>query len=499
MNNQFDQMAKGLAQSATRRQGLKRFSVGLAGMAMAGLIALRVSAQVSQLGPLLELSQPNPVGNCDDGFRLDGTFTLNDATEPVIAVNPLNPNNVVASWILGPAQNIISGVSFDGGRSWQQVPIPLTVCSGGQLIGATEPWLSFGPSGDLYAANIAGITTATVGVYVNKSADGGLHWSPPLLIPGTSNATPFHPTITADRTDRRFAYSAWKSDGDKNQYPAVFSRTTDGGLTWEPARIIFQPAQHSFVDINQIFVLQDGTLVDLFFLYSQAPNGTIKGQNVAALRSTDKGQTWSHPILGPATTPLFQPNGDDLIIDPETGVLLNDSGQPAFAQDPASGALYAVWEDARFSNFQYIEIAFSMSTDGGLSWSNPIRVNQTPSNILPLNRQAFLPAVAVMADGTIGVSYYDFRFNDPNPGLPTDYWMVQCHPSATAPASNPANWGNEVRLTASSFDLEASVQLGGEFFLGYYIGGLIGSGKVFVAAFTAVDQNGITSIFGRRL
>jgi hypothetical protein len=35
MNNQFDQLTKGLAQSVTRRAALKKFSVGLAGMALA--------------------------------------------------------------------------------------------------------------------------------------------------------------------------------------------------------------------------------------------------------------------------------------------------------------------------------------------------------------------------------------------------------------------------------------------------------------------------------
>ncbi len=59
----------------------------------------------------------------------------------------------------------------------------------------------------------------------------------------------------------------------------------------------------------------------------------------------------------------------------------------------------------RFSNFQYNVIAFSMSAYGGLTWSAPIRVNQTPLNIPPLNRQAFLPFIAVAADGTIGVTY----------------------------------------------------------------------------------------------
>ncbi len=35
MNTKFDELAKGLAQSATRRQALKQFSVGLATMALA--------------------------------------------------------------------------------------------------------------------------------------------------------------------------------------------------------------------------------------------------------------------------------------------------------------------------------------------------------------------------------------------------------------------------------------------------------------------------------
>src|SRR5438445_5946334 len=499
MSNQFDELAKGLAQSVTRRQALKKFGVGIAGMALACFgWALTVAAQNSQLGPLVELSQPNPVGNCDDGFRLPGTFTLNDATEPAIAVNPAHPNNIVASWIFGPIQDVIAGVSFDGGRSWQQVPIPLTVCSGGSLIGAGDPWLSFGPNGDLYAVNVAGMTVPARGVFVNKSTDGGLHWSPPITLPGTINASPDHPTITADRTDSRFAYALWHSSADKTQNPAVFTRTTDGGLTWEPARIIFQPASHDYVDVNQVFVLQDGTLVDLFFLFYEPGSKPPKQQNLAVLRSTDKGQTWSAPIVGPAITPVFQPNGFNGIMDPETGQFLHDPGDPAFSQDTRSGALYAVWEDARFSNFQYDDIAFSMSTDGGLTWSTPIRVNQTPLNIPPLNRQAFLPSVAVLGDGTIGVSYYDFRFNDPNPGLPTDYWMATCHPSSTTPATNPASWGGEVRLTSSSFDFEACV-IFDETFLGDYVGGLVPSGNGFVAAFTAVDRNGITSIFGRRV
>ena len=37
MNNQFDELAKGMPQSVTRRGALKKFGVGLAGLALAPL------------------------------------------------------------------------------------------------------------------------------------------------------------------------------------------------------------------------------------------------------------------------------------------------------------------------------------------------------------------------------------------------------------------------------------------------------------------------------
>jgi len=500
MNHKFDELTKNLAQSMTRRGALKKFGVGIPALALAGLLTSSADAQVSALGPFLEISQPNPVGGCDDGFRLPGTWTINDAAEPYAVVNPNNPNNIVASWILGPAQNIICGVSRNGGRNWQQVSIPLSICSGGPYAGAGDPGLSFAPNGDLYAVNIAGMTLPERAIFVNKSSDGGLHWSAPILVPGTAGTMPDRPTITADRTDPRFAYAIWPSHTDKNQTPPAFARTTNGGLSWEPARAIFQPASHHYVDNNQIFVLGDGTLVAVCFAFYEPGSQPPKVQNLAILRSADKGQSWSAPTFGPAITPVFQPNGLNGVVDPETGLYLHDPGDPAFAQDTRSGNLYAVWEDARFSNFQYDDIAFSMSSDGGLTWSPPIRVNRTPLNIPPLNRQAFQPSIGVLGDGTIGVSYYDFRLNDANPGLPTDYWLVQCHPSASAPCTEPGNWGSEVRLTSNSFDLEKCMVFPeGEFFLGDYVGSLVGSGNSFVATFTAVDQSGVTAIFGRRV
>src|SRR5262249_40453107 len=143
---------------------------------------------------------------------------------------------------------------------------------------------------------------------------------------------------------------------------------------------------------------------------------------------------------------------------------------------------------------------FTMSTNGGLSWSTPIPVNQTPTNIPPGNRNAFIPSIAIASDGTIGVTYYDLRFNDPNPGLLTDYWMVRCHPSATTPPTNPASWGGDLRLSDSSFNLEAAPAppLTSGYFLGDYEG-LATIGNDFLPAWAMPHDSDLDSVYFRRM
>ena len=91
-----------------------------------------------------------------------------------------------------------------------------------------------------------------------------------------------------------------------------------------------------------------------------------------------------------------------------------------------------------------------------------------------------------------------FRFNDPQPGLPTDYWLVQCHPSPSVSQTNPANWGNEIRVTSRSFNMEKAWAP----FLSYFVGdyeGLTAVGNDFVTVFGQVDSDNVTSVFFRRV
>ena len=225
---------------------------------VSALLTLPCLAQQLPVGPLIELSRPNAVGTCNDGFNLFGTWPTDDTEEPFFAVNPVQPNNIVAAWIQGPFQDIIAAVSFDGGHNWQRVPIPLTVCSGGSYLAAADPWLSFAPNGDLYAIDTAGNNDVASKneIFVTKSSDGGLHWSAPTLVSGNVDLPVDHPSITADPTDptAQLVYAIWLGTSSGKRGPAVFARTTDGGSTWEAPRTIVQTDTQSFIQFSQILV-----------------------------------------------------------------------------------------------------------------------------------------------------------------------------------------------------------------------------------------------------
>jgi hypothetical protein len=67
MENKFDELAKGLAQSATRRQALKKFGVGLAGMALA-CFGLANRAEAGKRPCLPSYSPCHGNADCCSGF-----------------------------------------------------------------------------------------------------------------------------------------------------------------------------------------------------------------------------------------------------------------------------------------------------------------------------------------------------------------------------------------------------------------------------------------------
>jgi hypothetical protein len=174
--------------------------------------------------------------------------------------------------------------------------------------------------------------------------------------------------------------------------------------------------------------------------------------------------------------------------DPDTkNEVRAGAGLPEIGVDPVTGRLYAVWMDSRFSGGLIDEIALSRSDDEGRSWTTPIKVNKTPVSIPLLNRQAFTPSIEVATNGTVAVTYYDFRRNTSASGVPTDYWLVHCHSGCT----KRANW-SETHVSGS-FNIKHAPVAGG-YFLGDYQG-LAAVGRGFRAFFTRTTSTDRASVY----
>jgi hypothetical protein len=489
------------------------------------------------LTKLVQVSGPSPL---PPPASTTPTVFTDSEVEPQIAVDPNKPAVAIAIWqqdryrSVGGARALVVSVTANANDPKAQWSLPTAIpafdsteAAGSAYARYTDPWVTISSDGTVYASALAmtpvGPVPGHTAVDVLKGSitvTGGtpsISWDPngPTVLiktdapPGTDPADLANDKemVIADPADPsgKTVYVVWDRldhPSDQQNFNAfhglpfredmMFAMTTDGGATWSgggspaavpgfPAADItnFQANESAFG--NEIVVQPNGTLVDVFTHSSGSGNQAAQAdQNrLGVLIGTRIGSTvtWSPVIDGPAIESVG-------VVDPDTGATVR-SGDPltSVAVDPNNGNLYAVWADARFSSKDTFEsVAFSMSTDGGRTWTNPIKVNQTPTNIPAADQQAFTPNVAVNSDGTVAVGYYDFRKNDASPGLPTDYWLVHAS-GASGDFTDPSSWtADEKRLTDASFNIENAAPTTRGYFLGDYQG-LVAAGKSFYALF----------------
>jgi hypothetical protein len=490
----------------------------------------------STTGPTLASGTGTPFGagcggpgeNLSGGLNYPGT-----EVEPWFEVNPQDPMDLVGFWQQdrwsdGGAHGLVAGVSHDGGTTWAKTWPAFSNCAGGaNYERSSDPWLSWSPSpanglGTLHAISISfDDSTAHNAVLTSRSLDGGDTWSPPITIREDNsrsgpNANLFNDkeSITADPVDTNNVYAVWDRIESPNNNPltppqayahalafrgpAWFARSQDNGASWETAHKIFAPNPSRTQTIaNQIVVLPDGTLMD-GFNYITGNNGhkLRAGDKVGVIFSSDQGDTWS------STPTIVSSMGDTGNRDPEpvncpgdntpsTPCLLVRTGDiiPDFAVNATNGNLYAVWQTHRTATVSQLgstlpvddTIVVSQSTDGGQTWSDPVKVNHTTAG-----KQAFTGAVHVSSNGDVAVTYYDFR-NDAlgDSALSTDYWVVHCH-ATTSDCTQEAGWSDENRLTPQSFDMRSA-----PYAIGYFTGdyeGLDNFGTTFTPFF--IQANG---------
>jgi hypothetical protein len=483
------------------------------------------------------------------------------AIEPWVAADPTDTDHLLVGhqqdrWSDGGARGNIGNLSEDGGKTWEQtIPAEVTACAKGSFLRASDPWVDFSPDGTAYylslvidpANNFFGASSGAM--LVNRSRSHGEHWGEPItLITDGPDALNDKDSLTADPKDSDFAYAVWdrlqivtaaaassvaapqaaspssgfRGDGvaigrarvqrllakhhlaaaatpaqatPDTRGPSMFSRTTNGGDSWETPRVIYDPGLNAQTIDNLVVVLPNGDVLDFF------TNITADGAlSIGYVRSKDKGATFD-------PTPTFATDIQVVgTVTPDALEAVRDAAiLYAVTVDRKSGAIYIAWQDCRFgpndctSATPVDSIAFIQSLDGGATWSTPIPINQTPQHLSnPLRQQAFIPAIAVGSDHTIAVTYYDFRNDVSTAGLElTDSWIAFCEAEGPTACPNEGNWGNELRLSDTSFNMLDAPEAGGHF-LGDYMG-LVASGRHVHPVFgmtTGVNQ---TADFTRKI
>ncbi len=380
-------------------------------------------------------------------------YAANSAVQPQLAASPVQPTQLFGVWeqdrwnAIG-TRAIEVAASGDGGLTWgTTAPLPFSACGstvtpGAAYDRASDPSIAVGHGNVVVASALAfsagGFLASggTSAVLVARSTDGGATWQAAQAVHADagSGSGPFYfndrDAIAADPAgpDVYLVWDRLASDNTVESIPTWLAHSGDGGLTWDAARVIFDPGVLNQTFNNQPLVLPDGSVVVVFTLL----NGF--GAQLQAIRSADHGATWSNAVY--IATPQSSGTTDPI----SGGPPIRDSANMAqTAVDPVNGTLAAVWQQTGFAGAAHDGIALSLSRDKGATWSAPVQVNAVPAVA------AFDPAVHFGAGGRIAVTYYDFRDDVAGaPVLGTGAWLRES-------ADGGTTW-TETRI-AGPFDL----------------------------------------------
>lgn len=380
--------------------------------------------------------------------------------ETFIAMDPANQNLFISScnfWLSAlttpPGNNYALGYAYtkDAGGTW--INNPAVVPYYGTHNRAFDPIVAFSGSGDgAHSGYFGGASIKSPGgdARVVLTRVDNMDTTPVINSTKTAMA-PFpnayfsfwdKPWLAVDNIDGSpykervymCAYSYFSRDTENND-PTLgglfFAYSTNRGDTWSSIkRITYDVPNSAFSSYVQIAIGPNG---EVYVCYE---NIGFIGGGIWFEKSLDGGDTWTTETLAYAITdvgndPYLELPGKDGAPDysdfgyfktgTNTRPFNANEGQralslPAMACDnwadsPNKGNIYIAWAGDPPPNDDLSDLGdifFISSTDGGTSWSEPIRVN----NDLTTTDQYF-PAVTTTPDGRVLVMFYDSRYDSP--------------------------------------------------------------------------------------
>jgi hypothetical protein len=328
----------------------------------------------------------------------------NARSESQIAVNPLNPNNLVSSSkrFTNPATydfSLAAYASFDGGLTWTEAP-PLALQPGWG--GLSDPALAWDSAGNAYlvALPITPGASATIGIAIYRSTDGGRSWSPPNLIHSSGGDDKQWAVADTNPASPHYGnvYTAW-DDGSTLR----FARTTDQGMSWKG------------ITTGGVAEAAGSTLAgdSVYPGMAVAPDGSLyifwtPGNQVKFVKSIDGGDSFSAPTvavsgitnIAGSTAPVI--DGWRTLPGGTFRVITNCN-----AACGTGGDVVVAWADYRDG---VARIYARHSGNGGSSWQGPANGQPLLSGALaPAGDQHnFHPQLASMPTGEIGCAFYEF-------------------------------------------------------------------------------------------
>ncbi|MCD6461326.1 MAG: exo-alpha-sialidase, partial [Thermoplasmata archaeon] len=338
--------------------------------------------------------------------------------EPHIAVNPTDPNNIVAAGndYGTPLEDAWVGyyTTTDGGKNWTRGLIPGYYDPGnpkpGEPLwgfkGTGDPVVAFDSKGTCYIAGIAfkryPLTPGrSSGIFVARSDDKG-HTFQVSMVVSSATAGTFHDKewLAVDPNNGN-VYVTWTAFNFYSASSLMFSKSTDGGRTWSTPKVISDLLEMELqVQGSAVVVDGNGTIHVVWIDFAT--------NTVRYASSSDEGETWTQPrSIAPVTPIPSSLQGGDYRT-PTLMALGVDLSNGTYG-----GSLYATWNDYGTGD---ADILLVYSRDGGINWSEPIRVNNDNTT-----NDQFFPAISVSPNGWVHLIFYDRR-DDPDNVLLSIYY-----------------------------------------------------------------------------